>query len=102
MSRHTPAEAPPPDSLNVVNRAKRLKIVHTAQWLIMSLSSESVSIDEEHTLRQYATFLTELSQSMRALWTPEGEAKIQGQRQGQRVSGDVNVGRESKVQEMVC
>ena len=95
-----------PSLSNVVDRAKRQKIVHTAQRLITSLNSENVSIDEEHTPRQYATFLTELSQSMKALWTPEGKAKAQeqgqGQGQGQRVNGDANVGRESRVQEVAC
>lgn len=72
--------------------------------MIASLASDVVAIDEEHTPRQYATFLEELRSNMAALWEQQGGVGATGSSAGASGGGRKNKHkmREARVQEVAC
>ncbi|EIM80246.1 uncharacterized protein STEHIDRAFT_150792 [Stereum hirsutum FP-91666 SS1] len=96
-----------PSLAETIDQNKRVKIYNVAQRLISSLASPVVAIDEEHTPKQYATFLEELMRNMVALWEQQGgvgacastsSANAGGRQHTKSQSGM----REARVQEVAC
>lgn len=96
-----------PSLAETIDQNKRVKIYNVAQRLISSLASPVVAIDEEHTPKQYATFLEELMRNMVALWEQQGgvgacastsSANAGGRKHSKSKSGM----REARVQEVAC